>query len=48
MCSGPSALAAGAVFTFLAAGYLLTSFQAPALTVRFGRRVIARRRVPRA
>jgi MFS family permease len=37
---GLSALAAGAVFTFLAAGYLLTSFQAPALTVRFGRRVI--------
>ena len=36
-----SALAAGAVFTFLAAGYLITSFQAPALTVRFGRRVIA-------
>ena len=35
------ALAAGAVFTFLAAGYLITSFQAPALTVRFGRRVIA-------
>jgi MFS family permease len=33
--------AAGAVFTFLAAGYLITSFQAPALTVRFGRRVIA-------
>ena len=38
---GLSALAAGAVFTFLAAGYLITSFQAPALTVRFGRRVIA-------
>ena len=38
---GLSALTAGAVFTFLAAGYLITSFQAPALTVRFGRRVIA-------
>ena len=30
---GLSPLAAGAVFTFLAAGYLITSFQAPALTV---------------
>jgi MFS family permease len=29
------------VFTALAAGYLLTSFRAPALTVRYGRRVIA-------
>ncbi len=29
------------MFTFLAAGYLIISFQAPALTVRFGRRVIA-------
>jgi EmrB/QacA subfamily drug resistance transporter len=38
---GLSALAAGGVFTFLAAGYLMTSFQAPALTVRFGRSVIA-------
>src|SRR5690349_20474513 len=38
---GLSPLAAGAVFAFLAAGYLLTSFQAPALTVRFGRSVIA-------
>jgi EmrB/QacA subfamily drug resistance transporter len=38
---GLSALTAGAVFTFLAAGYLITSFQAPALTVRFGRQVIA-------
>ena len=38
---GLSPLAAGAVFTFLAAGYLITSFQAPALTVRFGRSVIA-------
>ncbi|MBV9207320.1 MAG: MFS transporter [Actinobacteria bacterium] len=38
---GLSPLAAGAVFTFLAAGYLATSFKAPALTVRFGRRVIA-------
>ncbi len=38
---GLSPLAAGGVFTFLAAGYLITSFQAPALTVRFGRNVIA-------
>ena len=37
---GSSALAAGAVFHLLAAGDLITSFQA-ALTVRFGRRVIA-------
>jgi hypothetical protein len=29
------------VFTFLAAGYLITSFRAPALTIRFGRSVIA-------
>ena len=38
---GLSPLAAGGVFTFLAAGYLITSFQAPALTMRFGRQVIA-------
>lgn len=38
---GLSPLAAGAVFAVLAAGYLVTSFQAPALTIRFGRRVIA-------
>ncbi len=38
---GLSPLAAGGVFTFLAAGYLLTSFRAPALTMRFGRSVIA-------
>jgi EmrB/QacA subfamily drug resistance transporter len=38
---GLSALAAGAVFTVLAAGYLITSFRAPALTLRFGRSVIA-------
>jgi EmrB/QacA subfamily drug resistance transporter len=38
---GLSPLAAGGVFTFLAAGYLITSFRAPALTVRFGRSVIA-------
>src|SRR6266567_4271388 len=38
---GLSPLAAGAVFTFLAAGYLTTSFKAPALTIRFGRSVIA-------
>jgi MFS family permease len=38
---GLSPLASGAVFTALAAGYLLTSLRAPALTVRFGRQVIA-------
>ena len=38
---GLSPLSAGSVFTFLAAGYLITSFKAPALTIRFGRRVIA-------
>ena len=38
---GLSPLAAGGVFTFLAAGYLATSFRAPALTMRFGRSVIA-------
>ena len=38
---GLSALAAGGVFTVLATGYLITSFRAPALTVRFGRSVIA-------
>jgi EmrB/QacA subfamily drug resistance transporter len=38
---GLSPLAAGGVFTFLAVGYLLTSFRAPALTMRFGRSVIA-------
>jgi EmrB/QacA subfamily drug resistance transporter len=38
---GLSPLAAGGVFTFLAVGYLITSFRAPALTVRFGRPVIA-------
>jgi EmrB/QacA subfamily drug resistance transporter len=38
---GLSPLSAGGVFTFLAAGYLVTSFRAPALTMRFGRSVIA-------
>jgi EmrB/QacA subfamily drug resistance transporter len=38
---GLGALASGGVFAVLAAGYLLTSLRAPALTVRFGRRVIA-------
>ena len=38
---GLGALESGAVFSVLAAGYLLTSLRAPALTVRFGRRVIA-------
>jgi EmrB/QacA subfamily drug resistance transporter len=32
---------AGGVFSVLAAGYLITSVRAPALTVRFGRRVVA-------
>ena len=46
---GLSPLAAGAVFAVLAAGYLMTSFRAPALTIRFGqardrRRGGARRR----
>jgi len=38
---GLSPLAAGGVFTFLAVGYLITSFRAPALVMRFGRTVIA-------
>jgi EmrB/QacA subfamily drug resistance transporter len=38
---GLGPLASGGVFSVLAAGYLLTSLRAPALTVRFGRRVIA-------
>jgi MFS family permease len=38
---GLSPLSAGGVFTFLAVGYLATSFRAPALTMRFGRSVIA-------
>jgi MFS family permease len=38
---GLSPLSSGAVFTVLAVGYLATSFRAPALTVRFGRPVIA-------
>jgi MFS family permease len=38
---GLSPVESGEVFAVLAAGYLLTSFRAPALTVRFGRRVIA-------
>jgi EmrB/QacA subfamily drug resistance transporter len=38
---GLGALESGGVFAVLAAGYLLTSLRAPALTVRFGRRVIA-------
>jgi EmrB/QacA subfamily drug resistance transporter len=37
---GMSPLAAGGVFAVLAAGYLATSFPAPGLTIRFGRRVI--------
>jgi MFS family permease len=37
---GLGPLAAGGVFAVLAAGYLLTSLRAPALTVRFGRPVI--------
>jgi EmrB/QacA subfamily drug resistance transporter len=38
---GLSPLASGGVFAVLAAGYLATSFRAPGLTIRFGRRVIA-------
>jgi len=38
---GLGPLASGGVFAVLAAGYLATSLRAPALTVRFGRRVIA-------
>jgi EmrB/QacA subfamily drug resistance transporter len=38
---GLSPLSAGGVFTLLAVGYLATSFRAPALTMRFGRSVIA-------
>jgi MFS family permease len=38
---GLSPLAAGGVFTVLAVGYLATTFRAPALTMRFGRSVIA-------
>jgi MFS family permease len=34
-------VASGGVFALLAAGYLATSLRAPALTMRFGRRVIA-------
>jgi MFS family permease len=38
---GLSPLAAGGVFVLLAASYVMTSFRAPALTIRYGRRVIA-------
>ena len=38
---GLSPVESGGVFSVLAAGYLATSFRAPALTIRFGRRVIA-------
>jgi EmrB/QacA subfamily drug resistance transporter len=38
---GLSPIESGGVFVVLAAGYLATSFRAPALTVRFGRQVIA-------
>ncbi len=38
---GLGPLASGGVFAALAAGYLITSFRAPGLTVRFGGRVIA-------
>ena len=37
---GLSPLGAGGMFVLLAAGYVVTSFRAPALTVRYGRRVI--------
>ena len=38
---GLSAIASGGVFSVLIVGYLLTSFRAPSLTVRFGRSVIS-------
>jgi EmrB/QacA subfamily drug resistance transporter len=38
---GLSPIKAGGMFAVLAAGYLATSLRAPALTIRFGRRVIA-------
>ena len=38
---GLGPLASGGVFAVLAAGYLVTSFRAPGLTMRFGSRVIA-------
>ena len=38
---GLGPLASGGVFSVLAAGYLVTSFRAPGLTMRFGTRVIA-------
>jgi len=38
---GLSPVESGGVFSVLAAGYLATSFRAPALTMRFGRRVVA-------
>jgi MFS family permease len=38
---GMSPLAAGGLFVVLAASYVLTSFRAPALTVKYGRRVVA-------
>ena len=38
---GLSPIGAGGMFAALAAGYLLTSLRAPALTIRFGRRVVA-------
>jgi EmrB/QacA subfamily drug resistance transporter len=38
---GLSPVSSGGVFSVLAAGYLATSFRAPTLTMRFGRRVVA-------
>jgi MFS family permease len=38
---GLTALAAGGLFGALAVGYVITSFRAPALTMRYGRRVVA-------
>jgi EmrB/QacA subfamily drug resistance transporter len=38
---GLSPVASGGMFAVLAAGYLATSLRAPALTIRFGRRVVA-------
>jgi EmrB/QacA subfamily drug resistance transporter len=38
---GLSPIGSGGMFAALAAGYLLTSLRAPALTIKFGRRVVA-------
>ncbi len=45
---GLSPLHAGLVFTVLAVSYLVASMRAPALAVRYGRRVLTRRRADHA